>query len=72
MEPLQVSVASSGLWCSVADLLAYRADSGAGIHFKALMFIPSELPQDFWQKSDKGIKNVRMMVKRVSLPSSNA
>lgn len=43
-----------------------RADSGAGISFRALIFVPSELPTDFWGKAEKGIKGiVRLMVKRV-------
>ena len=44
----------------------FRADSGAGISFRALIFVPSELPNDFWGKAEKGIKGiVRLMVKRV-------
>lgn len=29
------------------------------------MYIPSQLPKDFWQKITSGINNVRLMVKRV-------
>ncbi|KAL7410302.1 Hsp90 protein-domain-containing protein [Mrakia frigida] len=44
----------------------FKADSGAGISFRALIFVPSELPTDFWGKAEKGIKGiVRLMVKRV-------
>lgn len=42
----------------------FKSDTASGIGFKALIFVPSALPQDFWQKADKGVKNVRMMVKR--------
>lgn len=29
------------------------------------MYIPSQLPRDFWQKISSGVNNVRLMVKRV-------
>jgi heat shock protein beta len=29
------------------------------------MYIPAELPKDFWQRITSGINNVRLMVKRV-------
>lgn len=29
------------------------------------MYIPYQLPKDFWQKITSGINNVRLMVKRV-------
>lgn len=54
------------LTCPFVFCVRPRADSGAGISFRALIFVPSELPQDFWGKAEKGIKGiVRLMVKRV-------
>jgi heat shock protein beta len=29
------------------------------------MYIPAELPKDFWHKMSSGLNNVRLMVKRV-------
>ena len=29
------------------------------------MYIPAQLPKDFWQKIASGLNNVRLMVKRV-------
>lgn len=29
------------------------------------MYIPAQIPKDFWQKINSGINNVRLMVKRV-------
>ena len=29
------------------------------------MYIPAQLPRDFWQTVANGVKNVRLMVKRV-------
>ncbi|KAK4686199.1 molecular chaperone HtpG, partial [Tremellales sp. Uapishka_1] len=43
----------------------FKGDSGSGVSYKAIMYIPSKLPQDFWQKMTSGINNVRLMVKRV-------
>ncbi|CED84457.1 Endoplasmic reticulum glucose-regulated protein (GRP94/endoplasmin), HSP90 family [Phaffia rhodozyma] len=42
----------------------FKADF-AGINFKSIIFVPSALSQDFWTKAEQGVKNVRMMVKRV-------
>lgn len=43
-----------------------RGETGSGINFRSIVFVPSELPPDFWHKAGEGVvKNVRMMVKRV-------
>ncbi|KAK8849475.1 hypothetical protein IAR55_004808 [Kwoniella newhampshirensis] len=43
----------------------FKGDTGSGVSFRAIMYIPSQLPKDFWQKMTSGINNVRLMVKRV-------
>ncbi|WRT69461.1 uncharacterized protein IL334_006447 [Kwoniella shivajii] len=43
----------------------FKGDTGSGVSFRAIMYIPSSLPKDFWQKMTSGINNVRLMVKRV-------
>lgn len=43
----------------------FKGDTGDGVSFRTIMYIPSELPKDFWQKITSGINNVRLMVKRV-------
>ncbi|KAI9632990.1 putative cation-transporting ATPase [Dioszegia hungarica] len=43
----------------------FKGDTGAGVSYRAIMYIPSKLPTDFWQKITSGINNVRLMVKRV-------
>lgn len=45
--------------------LIRQGDTGAGVSYRAIMYIPAKLPQDFWQKITSGINNVRLMVKRV-------
>ena len=43
-----------------------RGETGAGIGFRSLIYVPSELPVDFWQRANDGVgRNVRMLVKRV-------
>jgi len=60
MGPLQGIV---GLRLS---FLAYaQGDTGSGVSYRAIMYIPSTIPKDFWQKMASGINNVRLMVKRV-------
>ncbi len=41
----------------------WRGDSGSGVSFRALMYIPGKLPQDFWQDAMAGAKAIRLMVK---------
>ncbi|WWC93052.1 uncharacterized protein L201_008016 [Kwoniella dendrophila CBS 6074] len=43
----------------------FKGDTGSGVGFKGIMYIPSTLPKDFWSKLTSGINNVRLMVKRV-------
>lgn len=43
----------------------FKGDTGDGVSFRAIMYIPYQLPKDFWQKITSGINNVRLMVKRV-------
>nr|ODN91222.1 cation-transporting ATPase [Cryptococcus depauperatus CBS 7841] len=43
----------------------FKGDTGDGVSFRAIMYIPAQLPKDFWQKITSGINNVRLMVKRV-------
>ncbi|KAL7423848.1 hypothetical protein Q5752_001432 [Cryptotrichosporon argae] len=43
----------------------FKGDTQSGVSFRAIMYIPSTLPKDFWQKMTSGINNVRLMVKRV-------
>ncbi|OCF30950.1 cation-transporting ATPase [Kwoniella heveanensis CBS 569] len=43
----------------------FKGDTGSGVSYKAIMYIPAQLPKDFWQKMTSGINNVRLMVKRV-------
>jgi heat shock protein beta len=42
-----------------------QGDTGSGVAYKAIMYIPAQLPRDFWQKITSGVNNVRLMVKRV-------
>lgn len=48
--------------CNEADI---KGDTGSGVSYRAIMYIPKTLPRDFWQKITSGINNVRLMVKRV-------
>ncbi|OCF61751.1 cation-transporting ATPase [Kwoniella mangroviensis CBS 10435] len=43
----------------------FKGDTGSGVSFRTIMYIPSSLPKDFWSKMTSGINNVRLMVKRV-------
>lgn len=43
----------------------FRGDTASGVSYRAIMYIPSSLPNDFWQKIANGVNNVRLMVKRV-------
>lgn len=43
----------------------FRGDTASGVSYRALMYIPSTLPKDFWAKMESGLNNVRLMVKRV-------
>ncbi|RXK36361.1 cation-transporting ATPase [Tremella mesenterica] len=43
----------------------FKGDTGSGVSYRGIMYIPAQLPKDFWQKVNSGINNVRLMVKRV-------
>ncbi|KAK1923777.1 putative cation-transporting ATPase [Papiliotrema laurentii] len=43
----------------------FKGDTGSGVSYRAIMYIPAQIPKDFWQKVNSGINNVRLMVKRV-------
>jgi heat shock protein beta len=45
--------------------LTWQGDTGSGVSYRAIMYIPAQLPKDFWQKIASGLNNVRLMVKRV-------
>ena len=50
-----------------ADPLAwyhFKGDSGS-VSFKAIIFIPSSIPDEFWQSAKNSEQDVRLMVKRV-------
>ncbi|PPQ69873.1 hypothetical protein CVT24_003208 [Panaeolus cyanescens] len=48
----------------------FSGDAGDGVAFKGLLFFPSKLSDDFWQKPlDYVSKDVRLMVKRVFITS---
>ncbi|KZT55288.1 heat shock protein Hsp90, partial [Calocera cornea HHB12733] len=43
----------------------FAGDAGSSVSFKSLLFIPSELPQEFWSSQQAKVDGVRLMVKRV-------
>lgn len=43
----------------------FKGDTGSGVSYRAIMYIPAQVPKDYWQKVSSGINNVRLMVKRV-------
>ncbi|EJU06434.1 heat shock protein Hsp90 [Dacryopinax primogenitus] len=45
--------------------LHFAGDSGSTVSFKSLLYIPSELPPDFWSSQMSRVNGVRLMVKRV-------
>ncbi|KAF8165360.1 Hsp90 protein-domain-containing protein [Crassisporium funariophilum] len=48
----------------------FSADAGSGTAFKALLFFPSKLSEDFWQKPLEYVsKDFKLMVKRVFITS---
>ncbi|KAF8913882.1 Hsp90 protein-domain-containing protein [Gymnopilus junonius] len=48
----------------------FSADAGSGVAFKALLFFPSKLTDDFWQKPlEYKSKDFKLMVKRVFITS---
>ena len=48
----------------------FSGDVGDGTAFKALLFFPSKLSEDFWQKPlEYKAKDIKLMVKRVFITS---
>jgi heat shock protein beta len=43
----------------------WKGDSGAGVSYRAMMYIPAKLPEDFWNKGPGVVRNIRLMVRRV-------
>lgn len=46
----------------------FKGDSGP-VSFKALIFVPQSLPEDYWQSAQASIQDTRLMVKRVLITS---
>jgi len=48
----------------------FSGDLGTGISFRALLYIPGQLPEGFWQGSQTAVVNaIRLMVKRTFITS---
>lgn len=48
----------------------FAGDAGSGVAFKALLFFPTKLGEDYWQKPlEYASKDVKLMVKRVFITS---
>ncbi|KZT72468.1 HSP90-domain-containing protein [Daedalea quercina L-15889] len=48
----------------------FSGDSGSGVSFKAIIFIPSELSNEYWQNPmHTSARDIRLMVKRVFITS---
>ena len=48
----------------------FSGDVGSGISFRALLYIPAKLPDDFWQGAQAALtKGIRLMVKRTFITS---
>ncbi|KZP00017.1 heat shock protein Hsp90 [Calocera viscosa TUFC12733] len=43
----------------------FAGDAGSSVSFKSVLFIPSELPSEFWSTTQARVEGVRLMVKRV-------
>ncbi|KAJ9107871.1 hypothetical protein QFC19_002777 [Naganishia cerealis] len=42
----------------------WKGDSGSGVSFRAMMYIPAKLPEDFWNKGAGVFRNIKLFVKR--------
>lgn len=42
----------------------WKGDSGSGVSYRAMMYIPTKLPEDFWNKGAGVFRNIRLMVRR--------
>jgi heat shock protein 90kDa beta len=48
----------------------FSGDVGSGISFRALLYIPASLPEDYWQGAQTVLtKGIRLMVKRTFITS---
>jgi heat shock protein beta len=47
----------------------FSGDLGSGVSFRALLYIPSSLPDGFWQASATASNDLRLMVKRTFITS---
>lgn len=47
----------------------FSGDLGSGVSFRALLYIPGTLPDDYWQGSQTATKGIRLMVKRTFITS---
>ena len=48
----------------------FSGDVGSGVSFRALLYIPGKLPDDFWQTAQTALTNgIRLMVKRTFITS---
>ncbi|KAG9016841.1 hypothetical protein FRB93_009371 [Tulasnella sp. JGI-2019a] len=47
----------------------FKGDTGSGVGFRAIFFLPSEIPKDFWNSPKSTTENVRLYVKRVFITS---
>jgi heat shock protein 90kDa beta len=47
----------------------FSGDVGSGSSFRALLYIPAKLPDDFWQGAQTLTKGIRLMVKRTFITS---
>jgi HSP90 family molecular chaperone len=47
----------------------FSGDLGSGVSFRALLYIPGTLSNEFWQGSQTATKDIRLMVKRTFITS---
>ena len=48
----------------------FQGDSGSGVSFRAIIFVPSRLDDEYWQNPLQSVtKDIRLMVKRVFITS---
>jgi hypothetical protein len=63
LEGTHVHTDESISQCFDRILFDFQGDTGSGVSFRAMMYVPSAVPDDFWQKITAGVKNIRLMVK---------
>ena len=47
----------------------FSGDLGSGVSFRALLYIPGKLPDNYWQGAQTAITNIRLLVKRTFITS---